>query len=198
VAKVTLWRDEWEDGLLPDVCCVCGEKACGSRRMEFDWIHPALHLTIVAGLIPYLIIVYSSLFRWRAVVPMPVCETHRSYGSNRDALIAAGWFVLVLCLAAPIVGALLVGSDRNGGVLFYSVAIGCPAALVMLFVTLVVKARSVHATRIDHDEAELTRVSKEFAVELTNLRERLDADREGRRRKRPPRARRADVPRSAT
>ena len=74
MATVTLDRDECDEGFLPPVCIRCGEAATSVRNQHYQWVPPAIHLTMIFC-VPYLILLL--VMRKKMTVALPVCDRHR-------------------------------------------------------------------------------------------------------------------------
>jgi hypothetical protein len=146
VAQVTLYREEWERGLLPDVCAVCGEY--GDRKLvEFAWV---------------------------SSIPLPVCDTHRHYARLRES-VAAVWAtaLLILFVAAVVwVGLGWRRSEIGWWILLTTPLIG----LIGIVFWEVWKRVSIRASRYDGRIAKLRGVSPLFVSALEAVRDRLEAD----------------------
>jgi hypothetical protein len=150
MATVTLHRQEWEQGLLPDLCVVCGEFA-DRRMVEFAWVHR---------------------------VPLPVCGDHRYYARFRENVVAIWGLVLLVSIVASVFWIGLSGprTDLVWQVLLILPVMGLFGFLAWNLWKLL----SVRARRYDGHNLELTGVSTDFVSALNAIRDRLAVDSDSR------------------
>lgn len=80
---------------LPALCVKCNKPASGKPlRCKMTWHHPALYLTILAGLLIYVIV--ALIVQKSAVVHASLCERHRR---RRRAGVLAGLAVFLVGIA---------------------------------------------------------------------------------------------------
>src|SRR6185312_8556871 len=91
----------WSDGkllvctkwiALPNHCCVlCDQPADGEPlQKQFSWHSPWVFLTILAGLLIYVIL--ALVLSEKAKVVVPLCRRHRS---RRSRMIAVAWLLVI-------------------------------------------------------------------------------------------------------
>jgi hypothetical protein len=124
VAGMPVWRDKGafvtvDKTSLPDVCVKCGAHGRGRRyRRTYYWHEPLVYLTILAGLLLYIIL--AMVVRKKATVEFSLCETHAAKRRNG---ILGGWAVVGLGIL------MFVGAGAG--------VIDEPAALVVLGIVCV-------------------------------------------------------------
>jgi len=121
---------------LPDRCVVCNAPAKGYRVAKtFDWHHPLVYLTLLAGILLYAIA--ASEYRKRATLNIGLCEEHKK---RRHLGLAIAWggagsslcfFFLALALEAGWIAYLGAG------------------VLVLGPVTGLLMGRTISSTRVD-------------------------------------------------
>src|SRR5262245_6084596 len=99
MADVRVSLDE-ADGGLPDICMRCGETAVVNKTRNMSWFPPWVNILILAGLLPYVIIV--ALLTKRARVQVPLCENHKGHWLYRNLLIWGAFVVFGLMVVAGI------------------------------------------------------------------------------------------------
>jgi hypothetical protein len=109
-----------KDGLMPDACIKCGAKPATYLRKTLSWHHPAIYLTILIGVLIYLIV--AMVVRKRAEVKVPVCA---QCNARRKRNIAIGWlsFILSLVLFYMAVGVMDGNDDAQTWVALSSAAL---------------------------------------------------------------------------
>ncbi|HEY2148034.1 MAG TPA: hypothetical protein VGH32_08865 [Pirellulales bacterium] len=157
--------DVWQDGnllvlrkgsVLPDRCIKCNAPAEGYRlRRNLSWHHPALFLTIFAGLLVYVII--ALIVRQTMQVDVGLCPVHRS---KRNRAIAIGWILALAGIATMIFGGSMGGRQSAG-----YLVIGLVVLLVALFYGLIA-AQTVTPKKIDPYFGWLKGVCREYLAEL--------------------------------
>src|SRR5437660_10981816 len=90
MAQVTLRDPEWHGYELPPVCMRCGAEATLYKRKRFSWYPPWLNVLILAGLLPYAIIV--AIMTKRMNVNVPLCGRHRFHWGGRVLAMVLPFF----------------------------------------------------------------------------------------------------------
>jgi hypothetical protein len=118
------WRDGKylvvrQDGLMPDACIKCGGEPTTFIRKTLTWHHPAIYLTILIGVLIYVIV--ALVVRKTAKLQVPVCSV---CNARRKRNLAIGWLSFVLSIVLFIAAANVVESDTvRGWVLFTGFAL---------------------------------------------------------------------------
>jgi hypothetical protein len=157
--------DVWQDGnllvlrrgsVLPDRCIKCNAPAEGYRlRRNLSWHNPALFLTILAGLLIYVII--ALIVRQTMQVEIGLCPVHRS---KRLRAIAIGWILALAGIATMILGG-TTGGRQSGGYML----IGLGILLIGLFYGLI-GSSTVSPKKIDPYFGWLKGACREYLAEL--------------------------------
>src|ERR1043166_6207175 len=109
--KITFSGNATRRGALPMVCLVCGQDADVRLRRNFSWHPPWVIVTLIAGLLPYVLIALI-LTKYMAV-DIPMCRRHRHYWMFKFLTFFGSFMVMVaLCVGF---GALAVSQDWGGG-----------------------------------------------------------------------------------
>lgn len=176
MAQVRLRWDETRRDELPDVCMRCGAPADTHRTRTFSWHPQWVHLLLLGGVLPFLIVALILTKRMR--VEVPFCAAHKNHWLVRNAVV---WTVFVGLIGLGVGAAVLMdqngpgGNDPVGGYL-------CGATVVGLFVWLVTAAilqgTSIRPLEVTTDDVTLTRVARGF---VDALRDQRDARRAHRR-----------------
>jgi hypothetical protein len=138
---------------LPHACVYCGARTSAPQLARtFTWHHEGWYLTVLLGVIPYLIV--AAIVRKKHVLALSLCEAHRKARLRR---------MLVGYVGLPFFGvALLAGAAFIPGVSFAltsGVSVTCIAAGVMVGR----RARHVlEVIRIDARDTRLRNVSREI------------------------------------
>lgn len=204
MATVTLHADDAEDGRLPRVCALSGERTGDQTEHRFTWV--PLPLYILSMIIPYGRLV-RRLNQKEMTVRLPLQERYHWHWGWRIAV----WLGLVLVGIVAVAAGMFLQSTTQPGVSAVLWIGGLLALLVGVVLRLVLTLTSVHATEITHNSITLTNVHPAFAAAVEAARDEHedddwdDEDRGWERRKRrrgrdrddddddrPRRARRAD------
>lgn len=160
---------------LPDVCMKCGRDGKERVKKTFNWVPPWIGITILAGLLIYVIL--AMILKKTKTVSSPFCEEHRGHWRNRLLLNLGGFFVLVgggIGLTVLVASAAGPNNDLGGLAVLFLVG-GLVAWLAVLIATTVT---SVRCQEITDDGIKLTGVSEGF-VEAYHQME--DEERQARR-----------------
>ncbi|HEV2969220.1 MAG TPA: hypothetical protein VGY55_04460 [Pirellulales bacterium] len=164
-AQIVPGDEVWQDrgllvlrkgAVLPDRCVKCNEPAEGYRlKRNLSWHHPAIYLTILAGVLIYVII--ALVIRQTARVEIGLCPRHRS---RRNRSIAIAWLLFVGGIGVLVLGANDVGASR-AAVLWT----GLVMLLTSPFVGLIASS-TVRPKKIDAYFAWLKGVCPEYLAEF--------------------------------
>lgn len=157
-AGLPAWREgkllvALDNARLPDCCVKCGRPGGGRPfRRVYHWHHPALYLTILAGLLVYVIV--AVCVQKKGAVHVALCDRHLA--RRRNGMLV-GWLVALSAvvfwvLAAQLNEALLVAP----GIL----------AFVGGLVTVAVSSRILSPKRIDRGYLWLNGAGEEFLATL--------------------------------
>jgi hypothetical protein len=157
-AAGTMWRKGRQlvtslDATLPDRCVKCNAPSDGRRmKRKLSWHHPAIYLTILAGLLIYVIVAVAA--SKRATVFVCLCAAHRSQ-RTRNILIV--WLLIIGGFAAFILGV-----SNDSAWIGIAGAVAFVAGLILAFVA----TRVLIAKRIDKEHAWMTGCCPEFLAEF--------------------------------
>jgi hypothetical protein len=167
-------------GDLPDVCAKCGAEARHHVTRTFKWYPPWIIVTILAGLLVYLILALVLQKSYKVAVPM--CQDHKGHWVNRILITVAGFFVLfgggiALAVLMGVLSDSAAPQDRDvyGIVALISVVGGIVGWLVLI---VVANMTAIRPTEITDDSIKLTNVSQAFAEAYED---QEDREREARR-----------------
>jgi hypothetical protein len=194
MATVQLSRREAEDDDLPDVCMKCGAPATTRISRAFAWYPEWVWITILAGLLIFVILALVLTKRMR--VEVPLCDEHKKHWFNRNLAIwgTFGILALLMVIGIGIAVAAADPSDRDGNPVFGVICIGSLVCLIpWLTVVAIAHYSMIRPSEITDRSIRLTKVSDEFvdAVEDYRYERRRarDDDNEDYRRKFRPRRR---------
>lgn len=209
MAKIRLSRREAERGLLPRVCALTGVPTDDVKVKQFWWMPGWVYVTLLAGLLPYVII--ALIVRKSMTVELPLIRGKHAHWLVRQLFAVLG---VLSTLALFFVGVVLSTDTRNGGqneslglILMAGGGIGF---LVVLFGAIVFNATAIRPVEITDGHITLAGVHEDFVRALEEERERDEEEYEERMRewkakkqqqreangdgdadRRPPRARRS-------
>jgi hypothetical protein len=169
MAVVRLTRVESETGKLPNVCMRCGAPATVMTKKNFSWQPPWIAITILGGLLPYIIIALILQKKMRLLAPM--CPQHQNHWQRQVTynLIAAAGFALVVgsIFAIPsYVGAGVRADDVQNLACFGAFAL----LLVWLIVNVIFNYILIHPIEITDRDMQLKGVHESFKDALARWR----------------------------
>jgi hypothetical protein len=166
MAKVRLSRYEVEDRGLPGVCMQCGAQAWSQKAKTFSWCPPWTGVLILAGLLPYVIVV--AILTKRMTVHAPLCDEHKNHWAWRNWVLWLGLVILAVLGIASLV-LLATQQDRRGGsnpIAGLACAGTAVAFLIWLITVAIIQQGAIRPTEITDDEITLTNVSAGFVDAL--------------------------------
>jgi hypothetical protein len=188
--KVTLSRREVEDDLLPRVCVLTGVPTDDVKVKRFVWMPSWVYVTLLAGLLPYVVI--ALVLQKTMAVRVPLVRSKHAHWLVRQLFAVIG---ILAALAVFFFGVVksMDEFDQNsqqlggilmaaGGVLFFGV----------LLVAAILNQSAVRPTEITDREITLTGVHENFVVALEEDRDREEEAYERRRKERRAKRRQHD------
>jgi hypothetical protein len=196
MAQVRLWINPREYVIydLPRVCMKCGAHATTVKKRQFSWYPPWLLVLLLAGLLPFAIVVL--ILTKRQSVEIPFCDTHKYHFGIRVAA-ALGGLALVLALGGLMLVIAGAAAGNNNDDVFGFLCLGWVALFVIYLVAISVFSTmtTIRPTEITDRRITLTNVAPEFVRALEEEEAEYDRDldrdvrdrwRENRRRDRYP------------
>jgi hypothetical protein len=163
MASIKLYRDEVGEDQLPNVCMRCGRTADVQKRKAFSWCPGWVHVLILAGLLPWLLVML--IMTKRRTVYVPLCNEHKNHWLWRTLITLGGLGLIFVCFVATVV--LLAKEEKGRGQ--GDAALGgfmCFGTLGLLLVVLIVAAilssSSIRPTEITDRRITLAGVAPEF------------------------------------
>src|SRR5262245_4993043 len=182
MAEVRLFIREAE-GPLPNLCMVCGREATLVKRKSFSWNPSWVWITLLLGLLPFLVI--ALILTKRATVEAPLCAEHKYHWAKRTALVLLGLLVVIGVL---IVAISLTSQPGHVGRSFVWVWFVCLACLLSWVIgAIVASATAIRPTVITDRDITLTRVAPAFVDAIFDADDRREELRRSRRL--PPKVR---------
>ena len=167
-------------GDLPDVCAKCGAEAEHHVTKKFTWVPPWVFITILAGLLVY--VVLAVILQKQYTVAVPFCKDHKGHWVKRLLLSLGGFFVLVgggigLAILMGVLSDSAAPADKDtyGIIAGLSVVGGLLAWVVVI---VVAQWTAIKPKEITDNSITLTGVSQAFA---SAYEEQEDREREARR-----------------
>jgi hypothetical protein len=165
MAALYLHRRDTDRDYLPEVCMACGQPSCAHIRKNFSWCPPWVGITILAGLLPYLII--ALILTKRMTVDVPVCERHRGYWWKRYLLMFLPFFLIAgVGIAVGVAFSTPGRDDPSGLICFATFAVG----VVWLIVAAIMQTRMIRPTEITDRTIRLKNVHADFVAQFDALR----------------------------
>jgi hypothetical protein len=145
------------NGPMPIACVKCGAEPTTYIRKTLTWHHPAIYLTILIGVLIYLIV--AMVVRKTAKLQVPVCA---ACNARRKRNLAIGWlsFILSLVLCYVAVGVMDGNDEAQTWVALSS------AALLLFSVIWAVGIQFILAKKITDQFVWIKKVGKEMLEPL--------------------------------
>jgi len=96
--------------VLPDKCIICGKDPARRYEKMFYWSSPILALTILAGVLIYLIIVL--IVRKKGIVSFGLCEEHAAKRSRGIVILTLSIIASVIAMFGLPLAVILLGQQR--------------------------------------------------------------------------------------
>ncbi|HLW67799.1 MAG TPA: hypothetical protein VKS79_20950 [Gemmataceae bacterium] len=169
MAELRLKQSQTTGDRMPMVCMVCGEPAVKHYRKNFSWVPGWVHITIIAGLLPWAIIV--SILTKRMWVDVPVCQQHRGYFWKRTAVAVLSF----LLLAVVSIGAAVLLDEMGAKDAVGFVCVGSAGLFFAWVIALfVIQQTMLRPKEITDRSITLTRVHEGFLTALREFRDQED------------------------
>jgi len=136
--------------VLPPPCVKCGAPASKTITKTFSWHHPAIYLTILVGVLIYVIV--AMIVRKNMKLSVPLCARH---AQKRSMAVTLAWVVPLIGVADAFI---LPNLGVDGGV----VALITVACLLTGLIIWAVVANPIRPTRIDQQCGVFTGVCEEY------------------------------------
>ena len=167
MAVITANKKE-ADGHFPAVCMACGQPATVTTVRNMSWVPPWTGVLILAGALPYVIIVL--VLTKKATIQAPFCDKHQRHWVNRTLLL---WGTFFLFGAIGICSLLLAGEwAPNNNDVFGGICVGFSVLiLVWLCLAIYFQMSGIRPTEITDKEVTLTGVSAAFVDATEDVRD---------------------------
>ena len=148
------------DGYLPQVCMCCGEPASDTKTRTMSWCPPWVGILILAGLLPWAIVV--AILTRRVTVQVPLCEQHQSHWLNRNLLIWGSFFLFgLLGLGGIVLGLNLPRQEQDAVMPFICIGSGV-MLLAWVIILVICQQTAIRPKEITDDDITLTGVCGAF------------------------------------
>jgi hypothetical protein len=149
------------NGGLPNVCMCCGEPATVTKSKNMSWYPPWCAVLIVAGILPWAIVV--AMLTKRAQVQAPFCDDHKGHWLYRTLLLIGTFFLFTaLGVGAFILAAKLEMPGRPNDYAGYACIGSAILGLIWAILFVVVRYTSVRPSEITDQEIVLDGVCDRF------------------------------------
>jgi hypothetical protein len=159
MARIRVFKEETRGEDFPRLCVRCGEAADTDSRQTFAWQPGWVHVFLLCGLFPWLLIML--IMRKTMRVTLPVCHRHRNDWLLRRLFVGLG---LLFFVALGIGLAILDGQLPNDAVNI-AAAVFIGGFLAWIITAAILASTAVRAGEITADSIDLVGVSKKFADE---------------------------------
>jgi hypothetical protein len=157
MARIRVYRKEADGEDFPRMCMRCGQPAECDVPQTFAWMPGWVHVCILFGLLPWLLVALLSRKTMRVVAPM--CLEHAGHWRVRKLYV---WLGLLFWLAAFV--GIAVAADYLPEDLVVPLVFACVmGGLVWLIVGLILMNKAIKATDIRERYVVLVNVDKDFA-----------------------------------
>jgi hypothetical protein len=133
--KISPYAGLWREGNvlvmhklapLPDICLKSNQPAVGRLKRNLSWHHPAIALTILLGLLVY--VVLAIVLTKRATIHIALTD---EWLARRHRRMIFAWVTGLICLAL-LVGGIVLAAQTNDGSYIFLTLIGFIGGLVVL------------------------------------------------------------------
>ena len=191
---IRLTKDELRDP-LPPVCMITGEDTEETVLQKFRYTPGWVHVTILAGLLIYVIV--AIVATKKMTVRVPVVAEHKNYWNRRSWITT--W--LVLSSLGSLIGGMIVGasiSSNDDTLSILAVVFGIVMFLALLIGAAMFSQSGVHVSEITESSIKFSKAHPRFIdAVLDELELREEEDRAWRAKRRAEREANAPPPTSA-
>jgi hypothetical protein len=182
MATVRLTRREAEHGNLPAACMCCGEPTTLWKTKKFSWQPSWVIATVMAGLLPYVIV--SLILTKRMTVRVPLCADHQNHWFKRVAFnLCYLIFIVGLLVGSFAIPELLDVSLQTRDAITGAICIGTVVTLLAwVVINIIVEARMVGVKEITDCGITLKNVHLRFFDAVQRWRDGEDEEDETPRR----------------
>jgi hypothetical protein len=157
VARIRVYRSEADGEDFPRLCMKCGRPAECDVSQNFAWMPSWVHILLLAGWLPWLVVALVTRKTMRVVAPM--CRQHAGHWRVRRLYVWLGLlFWLAYAVALVAVGGRLPESAMGPAILF-----GIFGGLAWLVTAAVFASKAIRASIIREKRMDLVNVHREFA-----------------------------------
>lgn len=134
-SKISPYAGLWREGSvlvmhklapLPDICLKSNQPAVGRLKRNLSWHHPAIALTILLGLLVY--VVLAIVLTKRATIHIALTD---EWLARRQRRMIFAWATGLICVALLVGGIVLAAQTNDGGYIFLTL-IGFVGGLIVL------------------------------------------------------------------
>jgi hypothetical protein len=172
---------EVDQRLMPERCMRCGEPATTHKSRTFSWCPPWVIVTIIAGLLPYVIV--SLVLTKRKRVSVPFCDAHKHHWLYRGLIILFSFIALLGLIALDI-----AFGDQD--FVKFLVVATLFAGLAWLILIAVLQSTAIRASEITDRSIKLSGLAESFCEAVLVERDRRRDEEEAYYDERPARRRR--------
>jgi hypothetical protein len=165
MARIRVYRNEADGEDFPRVCMRCGEPAECDVSQTFAWVPGWVHVCILLGLGPWLILVLVMRKTMRIVAPM--CLEHAGHWRVRKLY---AWLGLLFWIAVFV--GIVVAADEIPERVMAPIILACLlGGLVWLISALVLMNNAIKAVEIRDRCMDLANVDRDFAEVWNDMEE---------------------------
>ena len=163
MAKIRVYRREAGGKYFPRVCMKCGREADRDVPNTFTWVPSWVHVLILLGLAPWLIV--ALVMRKSMAVVVPMCDRHAGHWRVRKLYM---WLGLLFWVVYAVGFVVLENRVPEAARTPLALA-GIIGSLVWLVSMAIFMYSAIRANTITDDWADLVGVDKEFAREWNSM-----------------------------
>lgn len=157
MARIRVQQYETSGEDFPRMCMLCGQPAERDVPQMFAWMPGWVHVFILAGLLPWLVVALVTRKTMRIVAPM--CRKHAGHWRVRKLFVWLG----LLFFVALFVGLVVIGNRLPEDVVVPIVGAALFGGLIWLITGLILMNGAIKAVDIGEDGMVLVKVHKKFA-----------------------------------
>jgi hypothetical protein len=180
MATITLYREEFEEAVLPPSCMRCGAPATLAKEKMFFWGPNWLLTLLLVGLVCFgplfwIAIILNLILLKRMRIPVTLCERHRNHWLLLQVLLFGGIGILALLSFTTVVLVVTTRGPRDPqGELVIGIGVATVVVLLaVVFPAAILQTRVIRPTEITKDSITLIGVADVYVCMVLQERQHM-------------------------